>query len=212
VRQLPTPVAASQGTIEMSAGPAEPVPPLPPVRPADRPVIRATSPKRFRVQFTIGQGTHDRLRRLQNLLRREIPSGDPAAIFDRAVVLLLDQVERKKLGAPAKPACSRVIRPGTDKGRVTALEGWQRTPMRPSRYVPRPVRRAVYERDGGRCTFVSDDGRTCTEQAYIDFHHGDAHARGGLPTIPNMTLHCWRHNQYERDRVFGPRHVIRKEP
>jgi len=46
-------------------------------------------PQRYRVQFTIGQETHDKLRRVQALLRREIPSGDPGEIFDRALTLLM---------------------------------------------------------------------------------------------------------------------------
>ena len=50
------------------------------------------------MQFTIGQETQEKLRRLQALLRREIPDGDPGVIFDRAVSLLLEKVERKKLG------------------------------------------------------------------------------------------------------------------
>lgn len=91
--------------------PAEPTPtPTPVFLPPPRPVIQATAPERFRVQFTIGPETHDTLRRLQTLLRREIPSGDPAQIVDRALTLLLEKVERKKLG----------IRPGTDRPKRSA--------------------------------------------------------------------------------------------
>jgi hypothetical protein len=68
-----------------------------------RPIIETTSPDRYRVQFTIGKASHDTLRRVQALLRREIPDGDPAAIFDRALTLLLAKVEKTKLGAAAKP-------------------------------------------------------------------------------------------------------------
>ena len=100
------------------SAPPEPVPAIAPspvaVRPAPRPVIQATAPERYRVQFTIGQESHDRLRRLQALLRREIPDGDPGAIFDRALALLLDEVERAKLGKAAKPRREPSIRPGTD--------------------------------------------------------------------------------------------------
>jgi len=48
--------------------------------------------------------------KLQALLRREIPDGDPGVIFDRAVTLLLAQVENKKLGITAKPRPDRRIR------------------------------------------------------------------------------------------------------
>jgi hypothetical protein len=67
------------------------------------------------VQFTIGKESHERLRRVQALLRREIPSGDPGAIFDRAITLLLEKVEKAKLGAAAKPQ-PRSIRPGRSAG------------------------------------------------------------------------------------------------
>jgi hypothetical protein len=43
-----------------------------------------TAPQRYRVQFTIGEEAHEKLRRLQALLRREIPDGDPGKIFERA--------------------------------------------------------------------------------------------------------------------------------
>jgi hypothetical protein len=49
------------------------------------------------------------------LLRREIPDGDPGAIFDRALTLLLDKVEKMKVGAAANPRPARPIRHATDK-------------------------------------------------------------------------------------------------
>jgi len=118
----------------------------PPVVPSRRPIIETTSPERYRVQFTIGKESHEKLRRVQALLRREIPSGDPGAIFDRALTLLLEKVERTKLGASKKPR-PRPIRPGTDRQ--------LRTPIVPSRDLPRHVQRAVCQRDSDQCAFVS---------------------------------------------------------
>ena len=40
-----------------------------------RPVIEPLAPERYRLQLTMGKETHDRLRRLQDLLAREIPDG-----------------------------------------------------------------------------------------------------------------------------------------
>jgi hypothetical protein len=60
-----------------------------------RPVIEPLAPERYRLQLTMGKVTHDRLRRLQDLLAREIPGGDPALIVDRALALLLKDVEKK---------------------------------------------------------------------------------------------------------------------
>jgi hypothetical protein len=164
---------------------------------APRPIVRPTAPERYRVQFTIGEATHEKLRRLQALLRHEIPDGDPGAIFDRAITLLLAHVENKKLGATAKPRPRPPIRRETDNEGI-------RTPPLPSRAVPRAVKRAVWSRDGGQCAFVSVDGRRCTEREFLQFHHVQAHAKRGPATVDNISLRCRRHNQYEAELVFGP--------
>jgi hypothetical protein len=210
VRKLPvlTPVPAPPTLIPTTPVPSTPVenanvaPPAPPpiAQPlvsTRRPIIETTSPERYRVQFTIGKDSHDKLRRVQALLRREIPDGDPAAIFDRALSLLLEKVEKAKLGAAAKPRAPRPIRPGTDRQ--------LRTPIVPSRDVPRDVQRAVWRRDGGQCGFVAPDGHRCTERAFLELHHTRPYALGGLATVENISLRCRRHNQYEAELVFGPR-------
>jgi hypothetical protein len=195
---VPAPTLPATGVDEAIAGPPEPAPLIssrPPLQTSRRPIIETTSPERYRVQFTIGKESHDKLRRLQALLRREIPDGDPGAIFDRALTLLLEKVEKAKLGATAKPR-PRSIRPGADRE--------LRTPILPSRDVPRSVQRAVSQRDGGQCGFVSKDGHRCTERTFLEFHHIQPYARGGLPTVENISLRCRRHNQYEAQLVFGP--------
>jgi len=100
----PAPPALSPSSSEPAAvaGPS-PAALLPPRR-----TVQPTAPERYRVQFTIDQETHDEFRRLQALLRREIPDGDPAAIFKRAVRLMLEKVENKKLGITKKPRRSAV--------------------------------------------------------------------------------------------------------
>jgi hypothetical protein len=170
--------------------------------PTSRPVVQASAPERYRVQFTIGQRTHEKLRRVQALLRREIPDGDAGAIFDRALDLLLEKVEKAKLAATARPRPGRPIRPGTDK-RMRGPEEEKRGPSVPSRHVPAEVKRAVWQRDGGQCAFVSHAGTRCTERTFLEFHHVQPYAREGPATVTNISLRCWRHNQYEAELVFG---------
>jgi hypothetical protein len=190
VRKLPAPVPpAARLLAPADVAASGPLPALAPSTPAPaRPLVQATAPERYRVQFTIRQETHDKLRRLQALLRREIPDGDPGAIFDRALTLLLARVESDKLGRAARPS----IRFATD-GSVTST----------SRQVPRAVRRVVSERDAGQCAFVSPDGRRCTERTFLEFHHIQPYAKGGPATVDNIALRCWRHNQHEAQLVFG---------
>jgi hypothetical protein len=197
----------------------------PPALPSrDRPIVRALAPERYRVQFTIGQEAHDNLRRVQALLRREIPNGDPGAIFERALALLREEVEKCKLGIAANPRGARSrgrpyekrIRFRTDKGEMRDSRSTGDVPAevetaitrqkRPhSRHIPNAVKRAVWHRDGAQCAFVSGAGRRCVERNFLEFHHIQPYALRGPATIGNISLRCRRHNAYEADVVFGPR-------
>ena len=203
VRKLPTftaiaPSSAAPAPVATSVPePTRATAPLPAAFvPTPRPIVRATAPERYRVQFTIGPETHERLRRVQALLRREIPDGDPGKIFDRALSLLLEKVEKTKLGAAAKPRPCPPIRPRTDN--IVPK------PALRSRSVPRAVKRVTWPRDGGQCAFVSPTGRRCSERTFLEFHHVQAHAKQGPATVANISLRCWRHNQYEAELIFGP--------
>ena len=72
-----------------------------------------------------------------------------------------------------------------------------------ARHIPRAVRRAVWQRDEGRCTFAGPHGR-CGETAWLELHHIVAFARGGPTEVANLTLRCRAHNQFEAMREFGP--------
>jgi 5-methylcytosine-specific restriction endonuclease McrA len=189
VRKLPAPasVLVAPPLLIQGSAPAEPV--LAPATPHPAPIVRASAPARYRMQVTIGEAAHDHLRRLQALLRREVPSGDPAVIVERALATLVKQVEKTKMASTDRPKTP--IRPGTDRGTSR------------SRRIPADVRRAVWIRDGGRCAFVSRSGVRCPELAFLELHHRHPHALGGPPTIANIALRCRRHNEYESEAVFG---------
>ena len=136
------------------------------------------------MQFTVTRETHDKLRRVQDLLRHSVPNGDPAVIFDRALTLLLAELEKKKLAR-------------TDRPRQVA------DPKSGSRHVPAAVKREVWKRDGGRCTFIGTGGR-CSERGWLEFHHVIPFAEGGETTSANLQLRCRAHNAYEAEAHFGP--------
>jgi hypothetical protein len=152
--------------------------------PSARPVIAPLSPTRYRIQFTVGVETHDDLRLVQDLLRREIPDGDPGAIFARALKLLLAQAAKEKTAAISKPGPARPTAPG-------------------SRHIPASVKRAVWLRDRGQCAFVGRTGRRCTQRAFLELHHIQPFALGGEATVSNISLRCRRHNTHEAELVFG---------
>ena len=73
-----------------------------------------------------------------------------------------------------------------------------------SRAIPAAVRRAVWERDGGRCAFIGASGRLCGEVGFVEFHHRVPFADWGEATVENIALRCRAHNQYEARLDFGP--------
>jgi 5-methylcytosine-specific restriction endonuclease McrA len=158
---------------------------------AHRTVIAPLAATRYKVQFTVGQATHDKLRHAQELLRHVVPNGDPAEIFDRALTLLVQHLEKAKLAAARRPGRSR-----------------SRSPR--SRRIPSDVRRAVWKRDGGQCAFVGRSGR-CSERGFLEFHHVVPYARGGTATEENIQLRCRAHNRYEAEQEFG-RTMVRERP
>jgi 5-methylcytosine-specific restriction endonuclease McrA len=162
------------------------------------------SPDRFLVQLTIAKSTHDKLRYAQALLSHALPTGDLAQVLDRALDALIAQLEKRKFGATTAPR-----RMGRPKSGITLRPQRQLATVR-KRYVPAHVRRAVWERDQGQCTFVSASGTRCKARKFLEFDHIDPVARGGHATVDKMRLRCRAHNQYEAERAFGAGFMSRK--
>jgi 5-methylcytosine-specific restriction endonuclease McrA len=75
--------------------------------------------------------------------------------------------------------------------------------------VPAEIRRAVWRRDAGSCTFADASGRRCCERAGLEIHHEHAFALGGLTALENLRLMCRAHNALRAERDFGREHVER---
>ncbi|MGH2453678.1 MAG: HNH endonuclease [bacterium] len=188
--------AAREGIVTMTRSGPSSVAPRPDLSsPASTPsparpvLVTPLAPQRYRVQFTASAETIEKLRRAQALLRHQIPDGDPAAILDRALSVLLETLAKQRLAAAARPRAGRGTVPG-------------------SRHIPAAVKRAVWVRDAGRCAFVSHKGRRCTEEGFLEFHHVAPYAAGGEATTDNIQLRCRSHNGYEAELYFGPRTVL----
>lgn len=153
-----------------------------PTRP-EQTVIATLAPERYKLQVTLSREGHDRLRRLQDLLRHRIPNADPAVIIERALETLLEQTERERLASTQRPRAA---------GSAHST----------SRYVPAAVKRAVWDRDGGQCAFVGRQGR-CSERGFLELHHLVPYADGGQATDENLQLRCRAHNAYEVERWEG---------
>jgi hypothetical protein len=150
------------------------------------------SPGRYKVELTAGQALHDKLEQLKDLLRHQVPNGDLAVIVELAVDLLVDKTVKQRCASTRAPKAARSIkRP-------------ERQPKVKSRYIPRAVVREVHARDGGQCTFVSVEGKRCSERGFLELHHHDTpYAKGGQATAQNLRLVCRVHNALFAERDYG---------
>lgn len=157
--------------------------------------------ERFEVRVTIDRHAYERLRHLQTLMSHAIPDGDLAQVLGRAVETTIAVIERRKIGAPRS---SR----NESKERKTAKLAKSGRTIQPKtakrgRYIPAPIRREVWNRDGGQCTFVGTGGHRCQARHLLQFDHIEPVARGGGSSAQNLRLRCRAHNQYEAERSFG---------
>ncbi len=140
----------------------------------------------------MSQVTHDKLRRAQSLLGHTVPSSDIAQVLDRALDALIAKLEQRRFAATARPRTTR------RRGNGDA------------RHVPAEIRRQVWKRDGGQCTFVGENGHRCEARTRLEFDHVQPFARGGQATPTGLRLRCRAHNQLEAERTFGSAFMAHK--
>ena len=222
VRKLPGPAAAAPAAaavadpsvtrhdVHETTSVADMSPPPGAPTPARRADVRPLAADIYKVQFTLSREGHEALRRAQALLRHRLPTGDIAAIFERALTLLVRHLETRKVAATDRPREAAPPAPhGAPSASGASPPATQPAPTRPpvshgrpSRHIPAAVRRNVWRRDAGQCAFVGTEGR-CPERGFLEFHHGVPFADGGPPTVENLQLRCRAHNHHEADLWLG---------
>jgi hypothetical protein len=167
--------------------------PAPPPAEMAGPQLVPLSETRHKVQFTASDELRDKLERARDLLRHANADGDLAVVVERAVDLLLEKLEKQRLGKTSHP---QEPREPPEEGELSS--------------VSRATRRAVFERDGERCTFTDAEGHRCTATTWLELDHIEARARGGTNDPGNLRVRCRAHNRLHAEQTFGKGHVERK--
>jgi hypothetical protein len=170
----------SPGTVVASYGPKRPGRLEPPPGHA---TVAPLSAERYEWHLTVSTRAQEQLRRAQALLGHAVPSGDISQVLERALDALVEKLEKQKFATTERPRPPR----GAANGR----------------HVPAAVKRAVLERDGGQCTFVSKNGRRCESKTRLEYDHIEPVARGGQSTVSNLRLRCRAHNQFAAECTYG---------
>jgi hypothetical protein len=144
---------------------------------------------RYAFELTIDAALRTKLERAADLMRHANPTGDLATVLDRALDVLVKKLEKQRLGKTSRPSTA-------PRGKATR--------------ITRALRRAVFERDGERCTFHDEEGHRCPAITLLEIDHVIPRASGGKNELPNLRVRCRSHNRLHAEKSFGREHVDRK--
>jgi hypothetical protein len=119
-------------------------------------VVKPLTPELRRLNVTVTAEFIDELEQVRVALSHQCPDGNFEQVVREAFKLVLER-DRKRKAQTHRP------RAPTDRPRAqseTAGESDRATPEN-DRYIPAAVKRAVWERDKGRCTWPMGDGKVC---------------------------------------------------
>jgi hypothetical protein len=163
----------------------EPRPPGPAPRPAPaqkRDDAEPLTAELRRLHITVSNRFLEKLEAATAALSHTHPGGNAEAILETGLDLLLERQARRN-GLVKQPR-------------------EQERPSGPD-HVPARVRRAVWERDGGRCQWPLEAGGVCGSTLRVELDHIQPRALGGSSTVSNTRLLCRIHNDLAARKVFG---------
>src|ERR1700674_4034793 len=153
----PAPIAPSappaQSALPAPLGARDSVPAGTGVRPLPHEVVKPLTPELRRLNVTVTADFIDELEQVRVALSHQCPDGSFEQVVREAFKLVLERDRRRK-------SLTERPRPQSE------------TPGENDRYVPAAVKRTVWKRDQGRCTWPMGDGQLCgaTHRLEVDHH------------------------------------------
>ena len=154
---------------------------------------------RVALQVTVSRTMQQKLQHAKELLGFEVAGSDTAAVLERGLDALIESLEKKRYGRHTRHRANPAASPAATRAASQATSTSPRDP----RHIPSALREEIAQRDGERCTFVSDSGHRCESRHALEFDHVVPLARGGVTRADNLRLLCPAHNQSEADRRLG---------
>jgi 5-methylcytosine-specific restriction endonuclease McrA len=150
-----------------------------------------------RIHLTVSRRLLEKLDAARAALSHSHPGASRDEILEVGLDLILER-QAKRRGLVKNPRKKADPRSATLPTATPTS-----SPQSRSRYISADVRRAVWERDQGKCQFRLDSGEICGSDRQLEIHHTDPFALGGESTIEKLGIRCRPHNDVEARRVFG---------
>jgi hypothetical protein len=177
--------------------------------------VKALSETHSEIRFVADEPLLKLLNQVKGLLAHRNPNPTMAELVAEMAKLCLEKLRPKApLISPEKNSDVGVsemrpeVRPEVRLEKKKGKEKPKGEPDGPGittgRYIPAEVKRTVFHRDGGKCTYVDAlSGRRCDSQFALEYDHLLPHALGGEATIENLALRCRQHNLARAVQNFG---------
>ena len=179
---------ASAGALGECLGPLE-VPAVP--KPREWQAVMPVSLDRVRIGFDAAVGLMTLVERARQVLKRKHPEGRLEDVLTEALEVFLDRKDpQKRLGLKPGEAGREFAPSSRPMPQPRFLSAW-----RGGRYIAARVKRAVWQRDDGRCVWRFEDGTLCGSREALEFDHFRPFAKGGRSDdARNVRLLCRLHN------------------
>lgn len=153
-----------------------------------REYTRALSETETEIRFIAQSPLYGKLERLKDLNSHRDPNRSYASLFDWLSDLGIksaDPLSAKMIAAP-EPTAGKPH----------------------SRYIPVWLRKAVWSRDMGKCSFVDiQSGRVCGSTRFLEIDHVKPFGIGGKTELDNLRLYCRTHNQHAAALTYGENRI-----
>ena len=148
--------------------------------------------QRFPQHAKLSDRVMNKLRRARELASHAIPGGEWEDVLEAALDCFIAEQEKRRAAKTNRP-------------RKTSK------PPKDPNYISAEVRRIVWERDGGACTWHGPDGHVCRSTWQVEFDHIDP---DGPSTSDNLRLLCRNHNRLHAEHCYGKAHMaqFRRKP
>ncbi len=154
-------------------------------------IVRPVSATHAELRFLADQDLQRDLEKLKGLLAHTFPNMSLADL-----VKYMAEQTFKRLD-PARQEAKKVqgVREKRSVGTSEVKAGQRQA-------IPAATRRAVWKRDGSRCTYTHQ-GKRCNSSYRLEIDHVRPVAFSGSNEMANLRLLCANHNAHEAARVYG---------
>jgi hypothetical protein len=163
--------------------------------------VKRRTEKLTEIKIVVDDELLSQLDRLKEIWSHALPGASYTQIIMR-----LASTAVAKFGPQLKAECA-LVRSTAKKKRsikVSANSKVVEGVIHRSRNIPAEIRRDVWTRDRGRCTFVNEkSGEVCEARHFIEFDHIIPFVADGEHSVKNLRLRCRAHNHRHSVETFG---------